>query len=599
MLMKKLSDFVFDYIADVVGVRHVFMLPGGGCMHLVDSLGRNKKLQYICNLHEQASTIGAEAYGQYTNNLGVALVTTGPGSTNAITGVAGAWIDSTPMLVISGQAKREDLLCGRGVRQMGIQEVDIVSMVSSITKYACCIKDPEMIKFELQKAIYLAQHGRKGPVWLDIPLDVQGVMVDEDKLIGFQPEAEEKPQDFSEAAKFILKAITDSKRPAILAGNGIRLAGAVNEFLDLANQLNVPVLTTWKTADLLPEDHPLFVGRPGIVAQRGANFVQQTADCLLILGARLDLCQTGFNHPNFAKNARKIIIDVDSTEIKKLDMKFDLTLTGDAGQLIKALIAENIQKTFDFTKWLELCKKWQRKYPVIQPEYLDENRERVNTYHLVNVLSEVLDENYVVVPGSSGACAEITMQAIKAKKNQRILNTPGLGSMGFGLPASIGACAASGKNVVSIIGDGGMQHNIQELQTLKTQGLPIKIFVLNNGGYGSIYNMQKTRFDGNFVACNADSGLVLPDICRLSEAYGLKNVRIENPRELKAKVLEVLGMEGPVICDVLVDTGIPTAPRLSSEVLPDGRIVSKPMEDLWPFLARAEFDEIMSVWKLY
>lgn len=599
MLMKKLSDFVFDYIADVVKVRHVFMLPGGGCMHLVDSLGRNKKLQYICNLHEQASTIGADAYGQYTNNLGVALVTTGPGSTNAITGVAGAWIDSTPMLVISGQAKREDLLCGRGVRQMGIQEVDIVSMVSSITKYACCVKDPEMIKFELQKAIYLAQHGRKGPVWLDIPLDVQGVMVDEDKLVGFQPEAEEKPQDFSEAAKFILKAITDSKRPAILAGNGIRLAGAVNEFLDLASQLNVPVLTTWKTADLLPEDHPLFVGRPGIVAQRGANFVQQTADCLLILGARLDLCQTGFNHPNFAKNARKIIIDVDGTEIKKLDMKFELALTGDVGQLLKALIAENNRKTFDFSKWLELCKKWQRKYPVIQPEYLDESRERVNTYHLVDVLSEVLDENYVVVPGSSGACAEITMQAIKAKKNQRILNTPGLGSMGFGLPASIGACAASGKNVVSIIGDGGMQHNIQELQTLKTQELPIKIFVLNNGGYGSIYNMQKTRFDGNFVACNANSGLVLPDICRLAEAYGLKNVRIENPQGLKTKVLEVLGMEGPVICDVLVDTEIPTAPRLSSEVMPDGRIVSKPMEDLWPFLARAEFDEIMSVWKLY
>ncbi|MDD2404589.1 MAG: thiamine pyrophosphate-binding protein, partial [Victivallaceae bacterium] len=515
--MKKVSDLVFDYLADVVGVKHVFMLPGGGCMHLVDSLGKNRKLKFVCNLHEQASAIGAEAYGQYTNNLGVTLVTAGPGSTNAITGVAGAWIDSTPMLVLSGQAKTEDLLEGRGVRQMGIQEVDIVSIVSPVTKYACCVKNPAMIKFELQKAIYLARHGRKGPVWLDIPLDTQGAMVDENNLLEFVP-PEEKCSDLNSVAKTIVKALASSRHPAILVGNGIRLSGALENFLKLINRLNIPVLTTWKAADFLPETHRLFTGRPGIVGQRGANFVQQFSDMLLIIGARLDLCQTGFNHPNFAPRAKKIIVDIDEAEIKKLNMEFEYSLNADAGLLIEELLKETDGMNFDYSAWLRLCKEWQTRYPVVAPEYLDETASRVNTYHLVDVLSELLDDSFVVVPGSSGACAEITMQAIKIKKGQRILNTPGLGSMGFGLPASIGAAVASDKKVVSIIGDGGMQHNIQELQTLKTLELPIKIFVLDNSGYGSICNMQKARFNGNLVACNADSGLKLPDISRLAAA---------------------------------------------------------------------------------
>lgn len=595
--MKKVSDFVFDFIADL-GVKHVFMLPGGGAMHLVDSLGRNKKLKYICNLHEQACSIAAEAYGQYTNNLGVALVTAGPGSTNAITGVAGAWIDSTPILVISGQAKVEDMMTGRNIRQMGIQEVDIESIVKPITKYAVCIKNPEEIKYHLQKAAYLARNGRKGPVWVDIPLDVQGAMVDENKIKNFNASEEfsiPKNEKLLQIADSILKLISESKRPVILVGNGIRLSDSISKFVELMEKLNIPVLTSWKAADFLPEDHPLFCGRPGIIASRGANFTQQFSDCLIIMGTRLDLCQTGFNHHNFAKNAKKIIIDIDENEINKLDMKFEIKYIGDVKKIIEELDRQSSarKQIAGHESWLKKCKEWLRKYPVVLPEYKN-GKGLVNTYHLIDVISELSDENDIFVPASSGAPAELTLQAIKIKKGQRLQNTPGLGAMGFDLPACIGACIASGgRRTICLVGDGGIQMNIQELQTLENLGLPIKIFVLNNGGYGSIVNMQKGRFNSNFVASNKESGLVLPDICKIAEAYGLKTCRIKSQKKLKEEVNKVLSMHGTVICDVMVDPNVQTAPRLSSEVMPDGRIVSKPMEDLWPFLEREELRQIL------
>lgn len=582
-----------EFIANV-GVKHIFMLPGGGCMHLVDSLGSNKHLKYTCNLHEQACAIAAEAYGQYTNSLGVALVTTGPGGTNTLTGVAGGWIDSTPMLIISGQAKREDMLTGRGVRQMGIQEVDIISMVSPITKYAVTVTEPEKIKYHLQKALYEATSGRKGPVWIDIPLDVQGVMIDEANLESFCPPEDTATTSLTADINNIVDLLVSSKRPVVLAGNGIRLSGAMDTFLTLIEKLQIPTLTTWKMTDSLPEDHPCYCGRPGIVGQRGANFIQQNADCLLILGARLDLCQTGFNHPNFAKNAKKVIVDIDPNEIDKLDMDFALRITGNVGEVISDLVSKASNYTFDFSGWLARSKELYEKYPVILPEYKS-GEGLVNTYFLIDVLSDLLKANDLIVPGSSGACAELTQQAFRIKEGQRMLNTPGLGAMGFGLSAAIGACIASGgKETIGIVGDGGVQMNIQELQTIKRLELPIKMFILNNNGYGSIYAMQKNRFDGNLVACEPSSGLTLPDICKLSDSYGLQNTRIENQTDLFSKVEEVLNFSGPVICDVMVDPEIATAPRLSSEVLPDGRIVSKPMEDLFPFLNRDEFNRIMN-----
>jgi acetolactate synthase-1/2/3 large subunit len=596
--MIKLSDYVFRFISGL-GLKHVFLLPGGGCMHLVDSLGKCSDLKYICCLHEQAAAIAAEAYGQYTNNIGVALVTTGPGSTNAITGVAGAWIDSTPVLVISGQVKRSDMIGKSGLRQMGNQEIEVVSIVKPITKYAVTILEPESIRYHLEKAVYLAKTGRPGPVWIDIPLDVQASMVDETKLQRFAPSELASKENRKELESLVNKSIqlfNESQKPVILAGNGIRLAGALKDFLDLIEYLKIPILTTWKAIDFLPEDHELFFGRPGSIGQRGANFIQQNSDFIVTVGARLDLLQVGYNYQNFARLAKKVIVDIDSTEIKKLKMDIDVSVCSDARDFIKELLNKKDKFIFkDRSKWISRCKEWKSKYPVILPQYR-EQKEYINTYVLIDVLSELLLEDDVLVPGSSGGCSEITMQAFKVKKGQRIFNTPGLGAMGFGLPASIGACLASGKKrTVSIIGDGGLQHNIQELETLARLQLPIKIFILNNNGYASIKNMQKNYFKGHLVGCDPSSGLTLPDTSKIASAYGIKNARILNHESIKEKVEEVLEAEGPIICEVMVDPDLQTAPRIQSQVLPDGSIVSKPLEDLWPFLDREEFKANMIV----
>lgn len=587
----KVSDYIFDYLVKNTGVDTVFMLPGGGCMHLVDSLGKTPGLRYVCNLHEQASAIAAESYAQDRNALGVALVTAGPGSTNAITGVAGAWIDSTPLLVLSGQAKVEDMMTGKGIRQMGIQEVDTESLVRPITKYAKCVKDAKTVPYELEKAVWTALHGRRGPVWLDFPLDVQGATIDPDALPHFQPEAEPE-YDYPAAAREILNFLRQAEKPCIYAGNGIRAAGAVPEFIELIEKLQIPVMTSWKAADFLPEDHPLFVGRPGIIAQRGANFVQQTCDCILILGTRLDLCQTGFNAPHFAPRAKRLMADIDIHEIDKFGIEFAGKYPADAGKLIRAMLAEK-PAPLSCGGFLAKAKAWQKRYPVILPEYLDESKPLVNLYHLTKVFGDLLGENDLLIPGSSGACAEVTMQAIPVRKGVRIHNTPGLGSMGFGLPACIGGAVASGKRTVCVIGDGGLQHNIQELETLHRLNLNIKLFVLNNNGYGSIYNMQKGRFAGHFVACHPESGLTLPELSRIADAYRLPYVKIEHPRELKKQVEKILAMPGSVICEVMLDPTIPSAPRLASQALPDGRMVSKPMEDLAPFLPPEELAEIL------
>ena len=601
MLLMKLSDYVFDFVA-ASGVKHVFFLPGGGCMHLVDSLGRNSAITRVCCLHEQAATIAAEAYGQYTNNLGVALVTTGPGATNAITGVAGAWIDSTPLLVVSGQAKRSDMIGTSGVRQMGVQEVDIVSIVKSITKYAVTVTDPREIRFHLEKARHLAVTGRKGPVWVDLPLDVQGSAVEEQNLQPFSPPAADgnaddrmRPDELRELARAAAAVLCKATRPVVLAGNGIRLAGAGDAFRALIEILRVPVLLTWKAGDFLEESHPLYCGRPGIIGQRGANFSQQNADALLTLGARLDLCQIGFDHSNFAPAAKKIVVDIDPHEIGKLKTPIDLPVPADVGVFI-TLLVEELRKSPrpDFSAWLARCKGLHRRYPVVLPEYR-RSGGLVNTYHLVDVLSDLLGANDLFVPGSSGSCAEIGLQAFRVTRGQRMLNTPGLGSMGFGLPASFGACLASGgRRTTGVIGDGGLQHNIQELETLARLRLPIKLFVLNNNGYASIRNMQRTHFKGRLVACDPSSGLSLPDTCRVAAAYGLATRRIADSADLRRQVAEVLDAPGPVICEVMVDPDVPTAPRMSSKALPDGSMQSMPFEDLWPFLDRDEFAENMT-----
>jgi acetolactate synthase I/II/III large subunit len=596
--MKKLSDFVMDFVADL-GVRDVFMLPGGGCMHLLDSLGRSPRLRFICNLHEQASAVAAEAYAQYTNNVGVALVTTGPGGTNTITGVAGAWLDSTPCLFISGQVKRTDCVGDRGVRQMGFQEINIVKVVGSLTKYAVTIVDPESVRYHLEKAVYLARSGRPGPVWIDIPLDIQAAMIDVGKLSGFDPREVAVTDDLAALRRQIsdtIQLLNQSERPVILAGNGIRLSNAYDKFLQLIELLRIPVLTTWKTIDFIPETHALYCGRPGSIGQRGANFTQQNSDLLISIGARLDYGQTGYTHKNFARAAKKVMVDIDSTEIKKMMTPIDVPVPADAGAFIREFFQQaNKLAVKDRSSWLARCKAWQAKYPVILSQYREE-KEYVNHYMLIDALSEEMTGNDLLVPGSSGASSEVSMQAFRVKEGMRIFNTEGLGSMGFGVPAAIGGCIASGgKRTVCIDGDGGFHMNSQELEVVKRLKLPIKYFILNNDGYGSIRTTQRNYFQGRYVASNPESGLTLPDIRKIGEAYGIRTFQLRNHADLRKKVREILDADGPAVTEVMVSPDQYTAPKLSSYAKQDGTMVSRPLEDLWPFLDRKEFEANMII----
>jgi acetolactate synthase I/II/III large subunit len=596
--MKKLSDYVMEFIADL-GVSHVFTLAGGGAMHLIDSLGRNKTLNYVCCLHEQACSIAAEAYSQYTNNIGVAVVTTGPGGTNAITGLAGAWLDSIPVMFISGQVKRDDIAGPRCVRQMGFQEIDIVSVVRPLTKYAATVKDPKSIRYHLEIAAHMATNDRPGPVWIDIPLDVQAAMIDEDKLMGLGL-TEVFPKAGSEALALqvsrSIELLNKAERPVILAGNGIRLSGSLGAFLDLIEELNLPVLTTWKAIDFLSEDHALYAGRPGAIGQRAANFAQQNSDWLLSLGARLDLGQTAYTHKYFARAAHKTIVDIDVNEINKLQMPIDVSVQADAGAFIHEFL-RNRHKIIprDRSAWHARIKEWKLRYPVILPEYWEE-KKCVNDYVLIDVLSDEMSANDLFIPGSSGACSERSMQAFRVREGMRIFNTEGLGSMGFGIPAAIGGCLASGgKTTVCIEGDGGFAMNMQELETVRRLNLPIKLFVLNNQGYGSIINTQKNYFNGNYVGSTKESGLTLPDFKTVGAAFGISVCQIRDHERIREQVKKILQNDGPVICEVITSPDQQTAPRVSSKQTSDGSMVSMPMEDMWPFLDRDEFRANMIV----
>jgi acetolactate synthase-1/2/3 large subunit len=591
MATVKLSDFVFQFIAEL-GVRHVFMLVGGGAMHLNDSLGRRSDIEFICNLHEQACAIAAEAYARVTNDLGVALVTTGPGGTNAITGVVGAWQDSTPCLFLSGQVKRSDLMNNRGVRQMGVQEVDIVSLVRSVTKYACTVMDPSTIKYHLEKAVFLARTGRPGPVWIDIPLDVQAALIEPEKLRGFACREISRTNDSPRLKKQIVKIIdllNEAERPVLFGGNGIRLSGAQADFRRLLDVLDIPVLLTWPAMDLLPETDERLAGRPGSAAPRGANFSLQNSDFLLALGTRLDLVLTGFAPEKLARGAKKVAVDVDPHELTKLKHVLDLAVYASAEVFIREFLEQAGRiKTKDRAAWMMRCQAWKRKYPVVLPEHR-QPLERVSCYYLTEALSDVLQPADVIVPGSSGFGIEIFLLAFKVKEGQRIFNTTALGAMGFGLPAAIGACLASGRRrTICVDGDGGFQLNIQELETLRRLTLPVKCFVLNNGGYGSISAMQE-RYFGRLVGSDGRSGLTFPDLVKIASAYGLTACRITDQSDLRAEIGKVLEMPGPVICDVLIRRDENRAPSLSSAQKPDGTMISKPLEDLWPFLERSEF----------
>ncbi len=590
----RVSDYIFSFLA-VHGARHVFMLPGGGCLHLVDALGQNKELSYTCCLHEQAAAIAAGAHSLYTNQPGVALVTTGPGGTNAITGVAAAWLDSIPLFVLSGQVKTADMAGESGLRMKGFQEIDIVKIVSPITKYAATVTSGEDILYHLTKAMHLCFEGRPGPVWLDIPLDIQGANIEPSALMPYAPDTNNIALDSAQYAianscKNVASMLERSERPVILAGYGIVISRAEHAFHELIETLGIPVLTSWRCASLLADDHPLYFGRPGIIGQRAANFTIQNADLLISIGARMDFGQIGYDQRTFARKAQKVIVDIDQNELDKYQFDIDEMVCSDAGVFIKELTGEITGRDLpEAARWLESCKALTDSYSMVLPEHW-QTEKYVSTYALIDVLSDLVGSDGVIVPGSSGACAEITMQAYRFKAGQRVINMPGLGAMGFGLPCAIGACIASGnKTTICINGDGGLQMNIQELETIARLQLPVKLFVLNNNGYGSIRNSQNNHCQGRLVACEPSSGLSLPDTSRVASAYGLNTVLILTNDELREKVADILDLPGPVICTVMVDPAEQTSPRVSSRIRPDGSIISLPLEDLWPFLDREEF----------
>lgn len=597
----KLSDYVADFLVHQQ-VRHLFLLPGGGCMHLADSVGKRPELDYVCCLHEQACAFAAEAVGEFAGELGCALVTAGPGGTNAVTGVACAWLESSPVLFISGQAKRADLITSRvlPVRSMGQQEVDIVAVVKPITKYAVTVLDPRNIRSILEEAVWHASQGRKGPVWVDIPLDVQAAVIEPADLPGFTPPSTTPAAtDLCAAADEVAAALRSAKRPVLYVGNGVRSAGQIATLRALVARLGAPVLVTWKAIDYLPEDAPEFVGRPGGVGQRAANFAQQKCDLLLVLGARLDLPSVGFNHANIAPRARRIVVDVDPAELAKFTPPFQQHVTADLASFLPALLAAIATEADDlrarYSTWLALCRRWTALYPVVLPEHWAGPAGYVSTYALVDALADAAASDDIIVPGSSGPCSDILMQAWRVKDGQRILNAPGLGAMGTGLPGSIGACLAGDRRrVINLNGDGGFQLNIQELETIRRLALPIKFFVLDNDGYRSIVAMQRNHFQGRLVGSDPSSRLTLPDLRKIGPAYGIPTDYVDDVADIRDAIARTLALPGPAICVVKTSADEKTAPRVTAEVRPDGTIVSKPMEDMFPFLPRDEFEAIMA-----
>lgn len=591
----KLSDYVFSFLAER-GVRHVFLVTGGGAMHLNDSLRKETRITPICQHHEQACAMAAEGYARITGTPGVVSVTTGPGGINALNGVFGAWTDSIPMLVISGQVKRETCMAFNqlpGLRQLGDQEADIVSMVKGITKYAALVRGPEEIRYHLEKAWHLCQSGRPGPCWLDVPIDVQGSPVDPDALRPYDPSDDQPDWDLERLPALVHQALDRlfaAERPVLLAGTGVRLAGATDLFLHVAERLGVPVTTAW-THDLIPSDHPLYCGRPGTIGTRAGNFTVQNADCLLVIGSRLNIRQVSYAWQAFAPHAFLIQVDADRAELAKPTVRPGLAIACDAGLFLEEMGRQLEAAAWDAGRhagWLQWCRERVMRYPPVLPRQRT-TEGGINPYYFVEALFDLLAEDDVVVCGNATATI-VPFQAARLKRGQRLFSNSGSASMGYDLPAAIGAAVAlGGKRVICLAGDGSLQMNVQELQTVIHHHLPVKLFVLDNGGYLSIRTTQKNFF-GELIGESPQSGVSFPDPCRLAEAYGLPEVKIEG-EGFQSKTAAFLAVPGPGVARVVLDPRQTFEPRPSSRQLPDGRIVSAPLHDMAPFLDREELAE--------
>lgn len=590
--MIKVSDYIAKRLTEH-GISDVFMISGGGAMHLNDSLGNNPKLKYWTNHHEQACAIAAEGYYRASGKMAVVNVTSGPGGLNCLTGVMGQWTDSIPVLYLSGQVKYETTTysCNNlGLRQLGDQEVDIISVVKSLTKYSEVLNDPYDVKMIIDKAIQIANTGRKGPVWIDIPLNIQSALIDESELHDFESESDaDNSQDDNKSIDKVVQLILNSNRPVIIAGHGIRLSEGIEEFKNLVEKIRIPVVTTFNGMDLIPTDHVYYAGRIGTLGNRSGNFALQNADLVLCLGSRNNIRQVGYNWRNFAQNAVKIVVDIDQAELNKPTVRPDLPVLSDLRDFCRDLTDSITTKEIpDFSDWVNWTKERLQKYPSVLPAYKDSNS--IHPYYFVKRLTEILESESILVAANGSACVA-AFQAGVVNEGVRMFWNSGCAAMGYDLPASIGASISmKGKDIICLAGDGSIQMNIQELQTVKQFNLPIKIFYLNNDGYISIRQTQDNFFEGRKVACGRTSEVSFPDFIKLANAYDLPSVTLSSTSDIDTNLETILKHSGPLLCEVILSSNYIFSPKVSSEKLPDGRMISKPLEDMYPFLDRNEYN---------
>ena len=582
-MKQRVTDIVASFLVDQ-GIKEIFTLTGGGAMFLNDGIALNDDINVICNHHEQACAMGAVAYAKYKNGLAAAMFSTGCGSTNAITGLLDAWQDNTPVIFISGQIKRKETSRNSqtSLRQFGVQEADIVSIVESLTKYAVMVNEPEDILYHLEKAVHLALTGRPGPVWIDIPLDVQGFSIDTNELKHFVPKIETN-QEIKGIDRFI-EMYEQAERPIILAGNGVRLSGSVDKLREFASKNNIPCAVSYLAADYFEQDNPNYVGRLGIKGDRAGNFALQNSDLIISLGSRLSVCLTGFEYELFARESKLIVVDIDEDEHKKNTVNIDQLICADVGDFLENI--ENKITPKASKDWPNKCIHWKNKWPVYQEGY---DTDTVNMYEFTKALSELASEDSIVV-SDAGSSYYVTSQSFTLNnKKQRYITSGAQADMGFTLPAAIGACIAANKPVIGITGDGSFQLNIQELQTIKHYNLPVKLIVWNNNGYLSIRATQNKFFDGRRIGTDPESGVSFPEVGKIASAYELPYVKINNVAELREKLADVIAASGPVICEVMCPENQEIIPAVSAVKNDDGSMTSKPIEDMYPFLERDEF----------
>lgn len=593
----KVSDYIADFLISK-GLTQVFTVVGGGAMHLNDSFGHNPGIHCLYHHHEQACAMAAEAYARVSGKMGVVCVTSGPGGINAMNGVAGAYMDSIPMLVISGQMKRcmTTRYTGMKVRSLGSQEFDIVSAADGMTKYAEMITDENEIAYHMEKAYQIAISGRPGPCWLDIPLDVQGAFVETDELKHFTLECEDAPPVISdEIYQTIIDRIEQAKRPVFYAGNGIRIGNAIHEFRELIERFNLPVVTCWNSIDLIENEDVHFCGRGGTMGDRAGNFAVQNSDLLLCVGTRLGTLQVGYDIHTWAREAYTIVVDIDNEELKKSTIRVDLPVCTDAAAFMKKLCSMKTSEHTGDDSWLKQCNVWKEKYPVVQSRHFA-MEERANVYAFMEVLSGCLPEGAQTVV-ANGSASVVGSQSYYIKKDSRFIMNCAISSMGYDLPASIGAAvAAGGKDIYCIAGDGSIMMNLQELQTIVTNHLPVKIFIINNDGYHQIRQTQNNIFHNGLVGVGPESGdLGFPDFAKLANAFGMEYLSIQNNGELEKRIKQVIAYPGGMICEVFVTTTQVFEPKSATKKLEDGSLVSPPLEDLAPFLSREELKENMMI----